>query len=71
GVIFCLRHVEATIEGQTVNPLQPFYLVYVRDDGTVRFSFAQPKQTLELFRDLCLRRVHADDFELITWLVIR
>jgi superfamily II DNA or RNA helicase len=61
GVIFCLRHVGATPEGQTVNPLQPFYLVYVRDDGTVRFGFAQPKQTLELFRDLCLGHPNADD----------
>lgn len=61
GVIFCLRHTGATPESQTVNPLQPFYLVYVRDDGTVRFGFAQPKQTLELFRDLCLGRASADD----------
>lgn len=61
GVIFCLRHVGATPESQTVNPLQPFYLVYVRDDGTVRYGFAQPKQTLEIFRDLCLGRSSADN----------
>jgi superfamily II DNA or RNA helicase len=61
GVIFCLRHVGATPESQTVNPLQPFYLVYVRDDGTVRFGFAQPKQTLEIFRELCLGRSNPDD----------
>lgn len=30
GVIFCLRHVGATPDSQTVNPLQPFYLVYMR-----------------------------------------
>lgn len=61
GVIFCLRHVSATSDTQAVNPLQPFYLVYVRDDGTARFGFAQPKQTLEIFRDLCLGRPNADD----------
>jgi len=27
-------------------------LVYVHDDGTVRFSFAQPKETMLLLRDL-------------------
>lgn len=61
GVIFCLRHVGATPESQAVNPIQPFYLLYVRDDGSVRFGFAQPKQTLEIFRDLCLGRSSADD----------
>lgn len=61
GVIFCLRHRGATPESQSINPMQPFYLVYVRDDGTVRFGFAQPKQTLELFRDLCLGRSTPDE----------
>src|SRR5215467_3523929 len=50
GVIFCLRQLSATrsIDAKdtsstaTVNPLQPHFLVYVRDDGNVRFTFAQP-----------------------------
>jgi hypothetical protein len=29
-----------------------YYLVYVHDDGTVRFSFAQPKEAMLLLRDL-------------------
>jgi len=53
GVVFCLKQKGEAKSGDTVNPLQPFYLVYVRDDGTVRFSFAQPKQILEIFRLLC------------------
>jgi len=35
-----------------LNPLAPYYLVYVHDDGTVRFSFAQPKESILLMRDL-------------------
>lgn len=35
-----------------VNPLAPHYLVYVLDDGNVRLTFAQPKQSLEIFRTL-------------------
>jgi len=42
--------------GETVNPLQPYYLVYVRQDGTVRFGFAQPKQILEILRLLCAEK---------------
>ena len=53
GVVFCLKQKSDGKAGDTVNPLQPYYLVYVRDDGTVRFSFAQPKQILEIFRLLC------------------
>ena len=36
-----------------MNPLQPYFLVYVRDDGIVRYTFAQPKQILEIYRLLC------------------
>lgn len=52
GVIYCLRQRDAG-GGETVNPLQPHYLVYVRVDGPVRFGFAQPKQILEILRLVC------------------
>ena len=53
GVLFCLKQKGDAKSSDTVNPLQPYYLVYVRDDGTVRFGFAQPKQILEIYRLLC------------------
>jgi SNF2 family DNA or RNA helicase len=53
GVVFCLKQKGEAKSGDTVNPLQLYYLVYVRDDGTVRFGFAQPKQILEIYRLLC------------------
>jgi SNF2 family DNA or RNA helicase len=62
GALFCLRHrSSAPKPGQLksevansnhLNPLAPYYLVYVHDDGTVRFSFAQPKESILLMRDL-------------------
>lgn len=52
GVIFCLRQRGDTSGNEVINPLQPYYLVYVRGND-VRFTFAQPKQILELFRSLC------------------
>jgi hypothetical protein len=42
-----------------VNPLQPYFLVYVWDDGTVRYTFAQPKQILEIYRLLCVDKKEA------------
>lgn len=55
GVIFCLRKREQA-ESDTINPLAPYFLVYVRDDGEVRYTFAQPKQILEIYRLLCSDR---------------
>jgi SNF2 family DNA or RNA helicase len=54
GVIFCLKQKGDTRGGETVNPLQPYYLIYILDDGNVRLSFAQPKQILEIYRALCV-----------------
>jgi SNF2 family DNA or RNA helicase len=66
GVIFCFRQkglgASATTPGvaaaQTgsadgINPLRPHFLVYVLDDGNVRFGFAHPKQILDIYRLLC------------------
>jgi len=60
GVIFCLRHRKQGAEeeknesdtAKQINPLGRYYLIYLHDDGTVRLTFAQPKQALNLFRDL-------------------
>jgi len=67
GVIFCFR-----LEGQrggdadtkpapseSINPLHPYFLVYVLDDGNVRFGFAQPKQILDIYRILCSGKAEA------------
>jgi hypothetical protein len=54
GVIFCLKQKADTSGSEAVNPLQPYFLVYVLDDGTVRLGFAHPKQILEIYRALCV-----------------
>ena len=53
GVIFCLRQVGDSDGNEKVNPLQPYFLVYVRNDGTVRYNFTHPKQILDIYRLLC------------------
>ena len=59
GVIFCLKQKGDTSGNEQVNPLQPYFLVYIREDQAVRFSFAQPKQILEMFRLLCANQAQA------------
>jgi len=53
GVIFCLKQKGDSIDNKTVNPLQPYFVVYVRENQEVRLTFAQPKQILEIYRLLC------------------
>ena len=53
GVIFCLRQKGDSTGNEEINPLQPYFLVYIREDGEVRYTFAQPKQILEMYRLLC------------------
>lgn len=36
-----------------INPLRPYFLVYVLNDGDVRFGFTHPKQILDIYRILC------------------
>ena len=44
---------KANAAGTEVNPLQPYYLVYIQNEGVTRFGFTQPKQILTIFRELC------------------
>ncbi|MAL56608.1 MAG: ATP-dependent helicase [Brevundimonas sp.] len=56
GVIFCLRRrpSDPNPEQAKINPLDPYYLVQLRDDGKVRVGFGQPKPILDAYRVLCL-----------------
>jgi hypothetical protein len=55
GIIYCLQQ-KSREKTNEINPLHPFYLVYVRENGEVRFGFAQPKQILDIYRLLCAER---------------
>jgi SNF2 family DNA or RNA helicase len=63
GAVFCLRrssHVDMKSgTGEKLNPLAPHFLVYIHADGTVRFSFAQPKEALNLLRALAAGKTSA------------
>ncbi len=57
GVVFCLKQNGDGSGCEKVNPLQPYFLVYIRDDGFVRYTFTQPKQILEMYRLLCSGKI--------------
>lgn len=53
GVIFCLAQKGECEGNEKVNPLSPYFLVYIREDGTVRYNYTNAKHILEIYRLLC------------------
>ena len=53
GVIFCLRQKNAVEECEKINPLNPYFLVYIYEDGSKIFNYTSAKSILEVYRLLC------------------
>ena len=52
GVVFCLRQrnaAELDSRRRAASPVHPFYLVYLRDDGSIRYGCANARQALAVF----------------------
>ncbi|MBA4313015.1 MAG: ATP-dependent helicase [Chlorobiaceae bacterium] len=56
GVVYCLKQKGDTDGNEEANPLQPYFLVYIWEDGQVRFNYTNAKQILEIYRLLCQGR---------------
>ena len=56
GVIFCLRRIESYEDEPDKNPIYPYYLVYVSEDGEVLYSYTNIKKILDIYRSLCSRQ---------------
>ncbi len=69
GVIFCLKQKSETAddpEGKKRNPIHPYYLVHISDDGEVSIGFTNPKRILEYFSRLCVEKTVPDQ-DLCNW----
>lgn len=53
GVIFCLKQINKDIKSSENNPLNPFFLVYIKDNGDILYNFIQSKKILDLYKKLC------------------
>ena len=63
GVIFCLKQIgeaEDSEEGEKLNPIHPYYLVHISDEGEVSIGFTNPKRILERFSALCVGKTDHD-----------
>lgn len=53
GVIFTLKQVNDNAKPEESNSLYPYYMIYVYDDGTVRYNYIHTKKILDFYRKLC------------------
>lgn len=53
GVIYVLKNRNKGVNIDKKNRLHPFYIVYVRNDGSVVINHLSPKELLDRFRSLC------------------
>lgn len=55
GVIYILRQAGFSKEHSSKsNALHPFYLVYISDDGEIKYSYTNAKQILDTMKSTCL-----------------
>ena len=53
GVIFTLRQVEGDSQVAEKNPLFPYYLVYITENGEVKLTISQSKTILDYMKKVC------------------
>ncbi len=53
GVIFTIRQIQGKEQTKEQNPLFPYYLVYITDDGEVKLSYLHAKRILDYYKKLC------------------
>lgn len=56
GVIFVLRNINNGVNIDNTNQLHPFYMVYLKTDGTVLSNHLDVKNTLDILRAVCKDR---------------
>ncbi|WP_315115483.1 helicase-related protein [uncultured Clostridium sp.] len=53
GVIFTLKQVNHNAKPEESNSLYPYYMVYIYQDGTIRYNYIHTKKILDFYRKLC------------------
>lgn len=53
GVIYCLKKINNKIKSSENNALEPYYLVYIKDNGEILYNYIQSKKILDLYKVLC------------------
>lgn len=53
GVIFTLKQVKGYRQTKEENPLAPYFMVYITEDGEIRYNYLHIKKLLDFYKKLC------------------
>ncbi|MPN15388.1 hypothetical protein SDC9_162720 [bioreactor metagenome] len=53
GVIFTLRQTKGSEQTKEQNPMFPYYMAYVTDEGEVKLGFIFVKKILDIYKKIC------------------
>ncbi len=53
GVIYCLKKLDDYKNETDKNPIYPYYLAYIREDGEVIYNYTNVKKILDVYKALC------------------
>ncbi len=53
GVIYCLKQKKYADSQEGATSLYPYFLVYVKDDGSIHIKNTNPKKILDIYKALC------------------
>lgn len=53
GVIFTLKQVKGYRQTREENPLAPYFMVYITEDGAIRYNYLHIKKLLDFYKKLC------------------
>lgn len=56
GTLFCFKHRNDTAKPKSDSSLYPYYLIYIRNDGTIQYGNGQAREVLKQFRKLCYKQ---------------
>ncbi len=60
GLIFLVEQVAGQVNNLEKNPLHPYYLVYVSENGKVELSYDKAKQLLDYYKKTCYKNNKID-----------
>ncbi len=60
GTIFCLK-IDNKNDFKKLNPLTPYFLVYAKDNGEIKYNYIKSKQILDIYRLLCKDKKEASE----------
>lgn len=66
GVIYCLKQRRYTKSEEGATSLYPYYLVYVKNDGSIHARNTNPKKILDLYKVLCQTKTQPVEY-LVNW----